>query len=186
MRSLSTCSYWLTNPWSKSYGIQALFVDEISLQFMVCNRTNILVQGMAQIYQLNVTLQREEHTSVFEIKLQVYHRHILLARIIHTRDVHYDRNTYSDLEVAFNPLVLGDLNGILLSNFQAKFRAKLPWNECHCANVGSGNGLVPSGNKPLHEPMLTQIYVAIWRHELIQSRLQTFLQIVKIQKRHIP
>ena len=28
----------------------------------------------------------------------------------------------------------------------------------------SGNGLVPSGNKPLPEPMLTQISVAIWRH----------------------
>ena len=25
-------------------------------------------------------------------------------------------------------------------------------------NIGSGNGLVPSGNKPLHEPLLTQIY----------------------------
>ena len=31
-------------------------------------------------------------------------------------------------------------------------------------NIISGNGLVPSGNKPLPEPMLTQIYVAIWRH----------------------
>ena len=31
-------------------------------------------------------------------------------------------------------------------------------------NIGSGNGLVPSGNKPLPEPMLTQINVAIWRH----------------------
>ena len=28
-------------------------------------------------------------------------------------------------------------------------------------NIGSGNGLVPSGNKPLPEPMLNQIYVAI-------------------------
>ena len=26
-------------------------------------------------------------------------------------------------------------------------------------NIVSGNGLVPTGNKPLHEPMLTQIYV---------------------------
>ena len=26
-------------------------------------------------------------------------------------------------------------------------------------NIGSGNGLVPLGNKPLPEPMLTQIYV---------------------------
>ena len=25
-------------------------------------------------------------------------------------------------------------------------------------NIGSGNGLVPSGNKPLHGPMLTQIW----------------------------
>ena len=31
-------------------------------------------------------------------------------------------------------------------------------------NIGSGNGLVPSGNKPLPEPMVTQICVAIWRH----------------------
>ena len=31
-------------------------------------------------------------------------------------------------------------------------------------NIGSGNGLVPSGNKPLPEPMLTQISVAIWHH----------------------
>ena len=25
-------------------------------------------------------------------------------------------------------------------------------------NMGSGNGLVPAGNNPLHEPMLTQMY----------------------------
>ena len=29
-------------------------------------------------------------------------------------------------------------------------------------NNDSGNSLVPSGNKSLHEPMLTQIYVTIW------------------------
>ena len=31
-------------------------------------------------------------------------------------------------------------------------------------NIGSSNGSVPSGNKRLPEPMLTQIDVAIWRH----------------------
>ena len=31
-------------------------------------------------------------------------------------------------------------------------------------NIGSGNGMVPSGNKPLPEPMLIQIYVATRRH----------------------
>ena len=29
-------------------------------------------------------------------------------------------------------------------------------------DTGSGNGLVLSSNKPLPEPMLAQIYVAIW------------------------
>ena len=29
-------------------------------------------------------------------------------------------------------------------------------------NIGAGNGLVPSGNKPLPEPMLTQISVVTW------------------------
>ena len=30
--------------------------------------------------------------------------------------------------------------------------------------IGLGNGLVLSGNKPLPEPMSTEIYVAIWGH----------------------
>ena len=32
-------------------------------------------------------------------------------------------------------------------------------------NTGSGNGLVLSGNKPLCESMLIQIFVVIWRHK---------------------
>ena len=31
-------------------------------------------------------------------------------------------------------------------------------------NIRSGDGLVPSGNKPLPEPILTKIYVAKWHH----------------------
>ena len=41
-------------------------------------------------------------------------------------------------------------------------------------NVGSGNGLVPSGNKPLPEPMLTQIsrhMVSLGHNELTWSLL---------------
>ena len=37
------------------------------------------------------------------------------------------------------------------------------------ANIGSGNGFVPAGNKPLPEPMLTQIYIAIWHHYTTMS-----------------
>ena len=32
------------------------------------------------------------------------------------------------------------------------------------SNIGLGNGLVPSGTKPLPKPMLTQIYITIWHH----------------------
>ena len=31
-------------------------------------------------------------------------------------------------------------------------------------NIGSGNDLVLSGNKPLPGPMLTQFYVTMWHH----------------------
>ena len=31
-------------------------------------------------------------------------------------------------------------------------------------NTGSGNGLVPSGNKPLPWPVMTKISDAIWCH----------------------
>ena len=30
-------------------------------------------------------------------------------------------------------------------------------------NIGLGNGLVPSGNKPLPEPVLTHFLIALWR-----------------------
>ena len=40
----------------------------------------------------------------------------------------------------------------------------IPLDLADDVNIGSGNGLVPWGNKPLPEPMLTQIYVAKWRH----------------------
>ena len=32
-------------------------------------------------------------------------------------------------------------------------------------NIGSGNGLVPSGNKALPVPMLTQICLTTWCHK---------------------
>ena len=38
-------------------------------------------------------------------------------------------------------------------------------------NIGSGNGLVPSGSKPLPVPMLTQIYVTIWQASLSHNEL---------------
>ena len=39
------------------------------------------------------------------------------------------------------------------------------------ANIGSGNGVVPSGNKPLPKPMLTQIDItmSLGHNELIQG-----------------
>ena len=38
-----------------------------------------------------------------------------------------------------------------------------------CIKIGLSNCLVPSGTKPLPEPILTLIYVAIWRHKAAMS-----------------
>ena len=38
------------------------------------------------------------------------------------------------------------------------------WTFTDAVNIGSGNGLVPKGNKPLPEPVLTQNYVVKSRH----------------------
>ena len=75
----------------------------------------------------------------------------------------------------------GDFNEIL-NNFQANFSDRwlryFLWNCPQViligpywwqVNIGLGNGLVLSCNKPLPEPMLTQIYVAIWRHQATMS-----------------
>ena len=32
-------------------------------------------------------------------------------------------------------------------------------------NIVSGSGMVPTGNKPLPQPISTQINIAIWRHQ---------------------
>ena len=75
---------------------------------------------------------------------------------------------------------LGDLNEIShISNFKANlvidrwdisYEIALRWMSSaapywRLVNIGSGNGLLPSGNRPLpHEPMLTTFYVGIWQH----------------------
>ena len=57
-------------------------------------------------------------------------------------------------------------------------------------NIGSGNGLVPSGNKPLPEPMLTQIYVVnlvvTWSNEtwLICIQQSNQKDIWQVRLRH--
>ena len=83
---------------------------------------------------------------------------------------------YHDIETLTH-WPLGNFNKILNMQFKTDFNdwwLRHPlWNcpnmnvtELYwCSvNIGSGNGLVPSGNKPLSGPMLTQIYVATWCH----------------------
>ena len=59
------------------------------------------------------------------------------------------------------------------------------WRE---VNAGSGNGLVTSGNKPLSEPMLTQVDVAMWHQYslaysfgyICRGRLRMQIKIVAV------
>ena len=66
----------------------------------------------------------------------------------------------------------GGGGGEIQTHFSDKYLNYFLWNSYQVnttphwslVNNGSGNGLVPSSNKPLHEPMFTQISGAIWRH----------------------
>ena len=86
----------------------------------------------------------------------------LLASPGHQQPCHWMcRITRSSSSLTHWPL--GNLN---FSDWQLRY---LLWNclqknEYHWmrSHIGSGNGLVPLGNKPLPEPMLTQFYVTIW------------------------
>ena len=83
-----------------------------------------------------------------------------------------------DYHQTFNSLVPWEIwMKFYICNFQTDFSycwlRHLFWNcpnmnvtRLHwwSVNIGSGNCLVPSGNKPLPEPKLTQISVAIWCH----------------------
>ena len=54
---------------------------------------------------------------------------------------------------------------LVIGIFKSSYDNVLKWMPQNLTvNIGSGNGLVPSGNKPLPEPMLTQSLVALWRH----------------------
>ena len=77
---------------------------------------------------------------------------------------------------------LGDFNEILAEYFSSQLEwlmaeilaVKLNVTRPYwwSVNIGSGNGLVPSGNKPLPEPMLTQICghrVSLGHNELINQ-----------------
>ena len=48
-------------------------------------------------------------------------------------------------------------------------------------NIGSGNGLVQSGNNSLHDPVLTQIYDAIRRHNPQLVKLHPLDNAKKLQ-----
>ena len=57
-----------------------------------------------------------------------------------------------------------DIFSIYLRNCpQVNAKGLLSW-KLSIGSAGSGNGLVPSGNKPLLEPMLSQFYVTKWSH----------------------
>ena len=64
--------------------------------------------------------------------------------------------------ILLNWLVFSSLRMVMLSD------------ECHktwwLVNIGSGNGLVQSGNKLLTEPVLSKIPNAIWRHKAPMSK----------------
>ena len=105
--------------------------------------------------------------------------------IIWTNDGLFHWHIYASLglnELTHQPL--GDVE-IILKSVVSKvlFQINILSNSCEIAlrrmlqnpfdekvNIGSGNGLMPSGSKPLPDPiMLTQIYVTILHHKAMMG-----------------
>ena len=92
--------------------------------------------------------------------------------------VHNDDNvqlTCHNYVISLIHTSLGDVAVISIIQFSNKSYRIVAWaviwkllsGDCHrtsIINICSGNGLMPSGNKSLPEPMLTQIYVITWQH----------------------
>ena len=57
---------------------------------------------------------------------------------------------------------------LMIGGRSMSYEVALKWTSLDLTNdkinIGLGNVLVPSGNKPLPDPMLTKIYVAVGRH----------------------
>ena len=72
-----------------------------------------------------------------------------------------------------NSLAPGSCGCKFSNSYQRKISSTLPSGECHktwlMITIGSINGLVPSGNKPLSEAMVTKFYDAIWQHQASMS-----------------
>ena len=73
------------------------------------------------------------------------------------------------------------------------FLVKLHWGECYIAtephwkvNIGPGDDLVPSGNKPLPEPVLTKISDAIQQPQCIKSGAIALWQNISCLKAAMP
>ena len=61
--------------------------------------------------------------------------------------------------------------------------SEVQWTSLMISQHGSGNGMVPSGNKLLPEPMLTQFHVAIWRHQATNA-IKSHLSLISISVAH--
>ena len=124
--------------------------------------TNICTPaGMKSIHQAGV-LQRYD---LFSTPAHPAHTHTHT----HTNTPH----TLTPFEIRIKSLIFQPnftfwwLRYILWNCPQAIINVPHRWQ----VNTGSGNGLVPSGNKPLLESVLTQIYIVVWCHQACSTAM---------------
>ena len=116
--------------------------------------------------------------SVLPVHWHLWQNSRLVRLVVHRVHTYIHGIFFIMLSVSLTHWPLEDFNDILDEWFSCNLSHW--WLMCHLwnchqmivtgsywwyVNIGLGNGLVPSANKPLPEPMLTEIYVAIWRHQ---------------------
>ena len=92
---------------------------------------------------------------------------------VHNDLTHWDRDKMAGtLQTTFWQASVESLSQILLNCHWNVFQSMV-------SNIGWGNGLVPSGNKPLPETLLTQIYDTIWHRYITTSQYVNRLTIIR-------
>ena len=131
---------------------------------------------MSLIYSYKVENHKSFHLTWYKCglwNLDFAHELMVFALLFHIL-LRVLFTTASESDPINNSLALGDVAVIPKQKFSTSLyrifawilTVKLLWGECHrtsqCeVNIGPRKGLVPSGNMPLPEPILTKTYFAI-------------------------
>ena len=155
---------------------------------VIINLVNNLIQTTSTQQLQNTCGSMTPHGLIL-----LYYMHIALIFKLRVEQIKHNATRHNSCAMRLTPPKRGNNFTSIISNLFYKLVTwVLLWgclqmsaSESHWwwVNIGSDNGLVASADKPLPEPILTQIYIDIWRHlptTLWHYQMETFSALLAI------